>query len=140
MSLDQKDIYEKVKLFILKRNSKRIAFRADMPSRDRAFVLKLAKDLGLSHTIEFVDATSLHSLVLELESDDDESDEESLEARHRVFKRYDLMQVVDEELIVENLAETRKKKIDHEFNVLKTGYYRVYFCHFLFAGKTRNRL
>jgi hypothetical protein len=118
-------MYEKVKLFILKRNSKRIAFRADMPSRDRAFVLKLAKDLGLSHTIEFVDATSLHSLILELESDDEESDEESLDARHRVFKRYDLMQVVDEALLADALAETRKTKIDHEFVVWKTGYYRV---------------
>jgi hypothetical protein len=131
MSLDQKDMYEKIKLFILKRNSKRIGFRADMPSRDRAFVLKLAKDLGLSHTIEFIDATSLHSLVLELESDDEESDEESLEARHRVFKRYDLMQVVDEELLVENLVESRKKKIDQEFTVWKSGYYRVSFKKFI---------
>jgi hypothetical protein len=120
-------MYEKVKLFILKRNSKRIAFRADMSSKDRAFVLKLAKDLGLSHTIEFVDATSLHSLILELESDDEESDEESLEARHRVFKRYDLMRVVDDALIVDSLAENRKSKIDHEFVVWKTGYYRVWF-------------
>lgn len=39
-------MYEKVKLFILKRNAKRISFKADMPARDRAFVLKLAKILG----------------------------------------------------------------------------------------------
>lgn len=120
-------MYEKVKLFILKRNFKRIAFKADMPARDRAFILKLAKDLGLSHTIEFVDSSSLHSLILELESDDEESDEENSEARNRVFRRYDLMEVVDEEALAGNLAENRKKIIDQEFVEWKTGYYKVTF-------------
>ena len=70
-------MYEKVKLFILKRNSKRLAFKAEMPARDRAFILKLAKDIGLSHTVEYVDSSELHFLILELDSEDDESDEES---------------------------------------------------------------
>lgn len=96
-----------------------------MPARDRAFVLKLAKDLGLSHTIEFVDSSSLHCLILELDSDEDESDQESLEARHGVFKRYDRMQVIDEVVAVENLAESKKKMIDEEFTAWKTKYYRV---------------
>lgn len=72
-----------------------------------------------------MNSSSLHCLILELESDDDESDEESLEARHRVFRRYDLMRVVEEEAIAENLAESKKQMIEHEFTVWKTGYYRV---------------
>ena len=122
-------MYEKVKLFILKRNSKRLAFKADMPARDRAFVLKLAKDLGISHNIEFVEKTALHFLILELESDDEESDEESLEVRHRVFKRYDLLRVVDEEDMALDLEKGKQQRIDKEFMKWKTAYYHVSFLH-----------
>lgn len=96
-----------------------------MPAKDRAFLLKLAKDLGLGHTIEVADGTSSHMLILELEEDDDESDEESMDARQRIFKRYDKMEAVDEEQIAADLEAEKKVLIDKEFIDWKASYYRV---------------
>jgi 5'-3' exoribonuclease 1 len=96
-----------------------------MPARDRAFLLKLAKDLGISHSIAVSDETSEHILILELDEEDDESDEESMDARQRIFKRYDSWEVVDEEALAAQLKEVKQNRIDAEFIEWKSSYYKV---------------
>ena len=93
MSSDQKKMYEKIKRFILKKNSKQIVFPDDTPSGDKEFVLELAKELMLSHIID----ENLHqALVLELDSENGEDDEGILAIHHQVLKRYDSMQVLED--------------------------------------------
>ncbi len=72
MSSDQKKMYEKMKRFILKKNSKQIEFPDDTPSGDKEFVLELAKELTLSH---ITDENLPQMLVLELDSEDGVDDD-----------------------------------------------------------------
>jgi 5'-3' exonuclease len=132
MTLHQKEIYEKVKAFVLERpDGLRLSFPATIPAKDKAFVLKLSKDLGISHTIEISEDESLQTLIcLDLESEDEDSDEESSDARQRVFKRYDKMNIIQEE---QSLVDEEKRKrcaMDKLFLDWKTSYYKVRFLLF----------
>ena len=88
MSSDQREIYEKIKQFTIMKNSKRITFPDDTPSGDKEFVLELGEELGFTHII---DENLPQALTLESELED----EEIPEMQHKVLKRYEAMQVVD---------------------------------------------
>ena len=126
MSTKQKEMYDQVKTFVIGRTiGPQLALPANMPARDRAFLLKLSKDLGISHSLAVSDATSEHIFILELDEEDDESDEESMDARQRIFLRYDSWEVVDEEALAAQLKEVKQNRIDAEFIEWKSSYYMV---------------
>lgn len=126
MSMKQKEMYDQVKTFVIGRTlGPQLAFPANILARDRAFLLKLAKDLGISHSLVVSDANSEHILILELDEEDDESDEESMEARQRFCKRYDSWEVVDEEALAAQLKEVKQNRIEAEFIEWKSSYYKV---------------
>jgi 5'-3' exonuclease len=133
MTLHQKEIYDQVKIFCLERpDGLRLSFPATIPTKDKAFILKLSKDLGISHTIEVPEDESLQTLIcLDLESDDDESDEESSDARQRVFKRYDKMKIIQEEESIADLEKEKKEATSKHFKEWKAGYYKVCTGFFL---------
>jgi 5'-3' exoribonuclease 1 len=130
MSVKQKEMYDQVKTFVIGRTlGPQISFPANIPARDRAFLLKLAKDLGISHSLAVNESTSEHILILELDEEDDESDEESLDARQRIFKRYDHWEVVDEKALAAQLEEAKQNRVEAEFIQWKASYYRVRFLY-----------
>jgi hypothetical protein len=76
-------------------------------------------------------------MYLVLDSDDDSDDEESRDARMRVFKRYDVAEVVDEDEIAAGLEEDAKLKMERDFIEWKKSYYRVCCLPTFFKIKLR---
>ena len=132
LSEKQREIYNKIKFFVQSpRSANLLHFNwSTMPAGDRAFVLKLIESLGLGHTLEVGDDCTM--LEIFWAEDDDESDEESVNARERVLKKYDNAETAvfktPEELKVE-----KKTKFDEVFQNWKKDYYRV--SEYLILGK-----
>ncbi|KAJ3036230.1 5'-3' exoribonuclease 1, partial [Rhizophlyctis rosea] len=140
MSKRQREIYDQIKTFVLapREEGSRLTFSTlDMPARDRKFILTLSNNLGISHTIDILPASSSdpssrspsphtkqHHIVLEWDENDDESDEESFEARKRVLKKYDSAKVEDEEEVAKNLKEEEERKVEEAFVEWKAEYYK----------------
>ncbi|KAJ3174230.1 hypothetical protein HDU88_000198 [Geranomyces variabilis] len=125
----QRALYERIKTFVLapRENAPRLMFSTNMPARDRKFIINLANDLGITHTIDAIGegkALPQHHIILDWDEDDDEEDEESMEARQRVLRRWDAAEVIDEEEIANNLEAEEKQKMDEAFIEWKREYYK----------------
>ncbi|RKO92292.1 XRN 5'-3' exonuclease N-terminus-domain-containing protein [Blyttiomyces helicus] len=124
ISTNQKTLYERIKNFVLMRSEGgRLTFPTSLPARDRSFIISVAEDLGLQHSIDALSGKK-HHIILEWDDDDDESDEESNDARQRVLKKYDRAEVVDEAEIAANLKAEEEKKLDEAFLVWRKTYYK----------------
>lgn len=128
---------------------------SEMPARDRAFILKIAKDLGLEngyienptsansesapgdqhqkHSKSRGNSAHKHQQIYirwisENDEDDDEEgseDEEGLQATLRVLKRYDNAEVLDEAEMAANMEAESKALFEKEFIKWKCDYYKV---------------
>ncbi|KAI8802810.1 XRN 5'-3' exonuclease N-terminus-domain-containing protein [Cladochytrium replicatum] len=155
ISPNQKEMVGVIKSFVENRpSSRRLVFPSTLNARDRAFVTDVATQLniksGFLHQAEDSSSSDYdeddfdevgdeedgvgprlltrkapRSLYLELEEDDDESDEESLGARLRVLKRLDEVQVVDDMALAREGERLEKKKREDDFNEWKRLYYKV---------------
>ncbi|KAJ3118601.1 hypothetical protein HDU96_000062 [Phlyctochytrium bullatum] len=92
---------------------------------DAKFVEKLGVSFGIDAEEDESESSPEQYLFLWCDSDEDESDEESKEARNRVFKRYDKAQVMNEEELIAELEQETKKKFDAEFAQWKIDYYKL---------------
>ena len=126
MSRTQKDLFEGIKMFVLRRDLREVLDLPDqLPAKDRAFARQLAKELGVrSVTDKREDRSS--QLKVEWSSDEEtETEDESDEARARVLRKYEKAEIVDEEeeLALGNALE--KQRIEDEFREWKAAYYKV---------------
>ncbi|KAJ3383245.1 hypothetical protein HDU84_003762 [Entophlyctis sp. JEL0112] len=136
ISRKQKELYDTVRTFLMQPrgttdSESRIFFSSHLSDMDRTFVISLCKELGLKHGVDFDPneevPTSLQTQKLFVSWDvnlDDESDEESNEARTRVLKRYDFAEVLeaaDFDVLKEQEGKFEKEL---EFQSWKSDYYR----------------
>ena len=128
MSRVQRNLFEKIKEFVLSgRNTPRLPFSANMPARDRSFIINIANELGINHTIDALGegkGLEEHHIILEWDEEDDEEDEESMDARLRVLRRWDSAEVIDEDDIAANLEAEEKQRLEDAFIEWKEDYYR----------------
>jgi 5'-3' exonuclease len=94
-----------------------------MPAGDREFVKKLVGSLGLGYTLEVGDDCTMMEIFWA--EGDDESDEESLDARERILKKYDNAETTVVKT-AEELKVEKKSKFDEGFLSWKKDYYRVH--------------
>jgi 5'-3' exoribonuclease 1 len=123
LSSQQRLLYDQVKGFALgPRAIENVAFDwTAMKAQDRSFMLKLIANLGLKHDLSVEEGFT--QLIVEWNSDDEESDEESWEARHRVLKKYDSAHT-EKELSQEEQAELKENAYKAQFEEWKWEYYR----------------
>ena len=125
MTKKQFEYYLDIKKLIFTNEStcttKQISFDS-LDSIDKTFLIGLAQELGLSLTLQE------HGITLELDSDEDESDEESFEARQRVFRRFDKFDIYDSSHLShkgDGEGQGEGRELILEFNAWKSHYYRV---------------
>jgi 5'-3' exoribonuclease 1 len=134
----QMEIVQQITIFCADQYAPDLHFPSDLTPKDRAFVAKIAKELGLNAFAVGADA-SAHLVVShrrkrdssdsaedEVENDDEEDsvDEESQLARERVLRRYMSAKVVPESSEDVATAEAeRRRMIDHEYTQWKRHYY-----------------
>ena len=135
----QKDIFKKVKRFILHASQNKTSPVAslDLPSSlnaaDRKFVQDLAGDLGLEwKTAESEKGDRYMQLTTPLKqfskteaSDDSEDEEESQIALNRVLKRYENAKV--EDVSADEAKQQMEQKYQDKFRSWKDKYYRSKF-------------
>ncbi|KAI8904042.1 phosphodiesterase/alkaline phosphatase D [Gorgonomyces haynaldii] len=129
LSKEQKQMYEQVKQFVLGSRDV-VSLTMDWgstPAKDRKFILTLVGQLGLEHMIEYgtPNEKATAKIVIEYGEEDDESDEESLDARRRVLKKYDQAPVLDQEEIFNDYEQQQKKALVDEFESYKRSYYKI---------------
>ncbi|TPX64914.1 hypothetical protein SpCBS45565_g05555 [Spizellomyces sp. 'palustris'] len=128
LSKTQREYYDKIKSFVLSgRETARLTFSTNIPARDRTFIINLANELGVSHTIDALgEGKDLpqHHIILDWDEDDDEDDEESMEARQRVLRRWDAAEIIDEDGLAASLEAEEKQKLDEAFVEWKREYYK----------------
>ena len=101
-----------------------------MKPDDLSFLITVSDELGLSYTTEsedLKDGDVLRTFIISWDEDDDDSDEESFDARKRILKKYDKASVRDKE-------ENDENDINDNFAVSKWEYYQVIFmfCIYLY--------
>ncbi|KAJ3213714.1 hypothetical protein HDU67_002555 [Dinochytrium kinnereticum] len=123
----QSEYYLKIKEFVLQRSfGSRLKFPTNIPTRDRKFIMTLAKELGVSHGIhsDGDESDKEQKLNIWWDSDDDESDEESTSARMRIIKKYDKATVMEDDEIAAAMAVEAQAKFESEFAEWKRSYYK----------------
>lgn len=108
-----------------------------MPAGERAFMIELISSLGLVYSIEAEEDFTVFEVSWN--PDDDESDEESVDARERVIQKYENA----DRLKIKSQEEEHLEKqaaFDESFLEWKKDYYRVSKSQSfnLEIGKTRN--
>ncbi len=93
-----------------------------MRAANRSFLLQLITLLGLGHNIEQGDDSSI--LEVFWSEDDDETDEESMEARERIIKKYDQAERVLPKTKDQELEEKKQIQANALLEWKKT-YYKV---------------
>ncbi|KAJ1564308.1 hypothetical protein HK405_015235, partial [Cladochytrium tenue] len=145
--------YDRIKAFVNNRTAEEdstapiLSFSSSLPARERAFVAGIARELGIrcsgdgggggppltdnddnegdaNDSSGSGGAGDGRGLVLWWDTDDDASDEESSEARQRVFRRYDGAAVHDEAEISRLADERAAKSLEEEFVESKRDYYK----------------
>ncbi|KAJ3341305.1 hypothetical protein HDU93_005275 [Gonapodya sp. JEL0774] len=124
MTPTQKDIFENIKGFVDRHSvTDRLAFQPSLPARDRAFIARLAKELGLNHSYE-VGPHNTRQMMVDWDSDEDDSDEESGVARSRVLKRWDKVTVREEDELADEKEKEIQERLEQEFRDWKKTYYK----------------
>lgn len=126
MSRRQKEVFEQVKMFVLRRDLReKLDLPKNLTAKDRAFVRQLAKELGVRPVTEKKEDRS-QQLQVEWSSDEEtETEDESDDARARVLRKYEKADIVDEdEEFVRGIA-LEKQRIEGEFAEWKAAYYKV---------------
>ncbi|GAM83983.1 hypothetical protein ANO11243_019730 [Dothideomycetidae sp. 11243] len=132
MSTAQKQIYDKVKIYVNSRPADQTAEPLDLssslPARDRKFVEDLCNDMHLQWKSVANDAGDRHIQITFHPSDDESDDEQDSEAHTavlRVMKRYDKAQIVD--VTPEEAQAKMQQKYDEKFMKWKDTYYKEKF-------------
>ncbi|KAL8738071.1 MAG: hypothetical protein Q9181_001095 [Wetmoreana brouardii] len=137
VTTNQRSIFKNIKRYVSGRSDdgEPLASSLDLPStlnaQDRKFVEELASDLGLQWKSVADDAGDKHirlDFPKKLEGDDEEDneeDEESQLALHRVIKRYDNAKVVD--VTAEEAQAQMDVKYKQKFQAWKDKYYKDKF-------------
>lgn len=141
MTTEQKDIFRKIKQFILDSrstsgtsappNAARLAFVNNFPARDRSFLVKLATELNLTLTWDEYDADDRNLATIYLpepDVDDDdgsvvEADPEAEAAVDRVLLKYEKANVIDSS--DDAFDEREKARTKEKMDQWKAGYYKV---------------
>ncbi|KAI9142247.1 XRN 5'-3' exonuclease N-terminus-domain-containing protein [Paraphysoderma sedebokerense] len=118
----QKELLLEIERFILERPSSTYHFDPSLPAKDRHFIETIAHELGLSCNRTALDSD--YHLYIKFDEDDDTSDEESSDARARIFKRYHQAEVIDESVALVDKEEEKRKVLDREHKEWKKGYYK----------------
>ncbi|KAJ3023129.1 UNVERIFIED_CONTAM: hypothetical protein HDU68_008771 [Siphonaria sp. JEL0065] len=133
LSHEHKAYYDQIRNFIMSpRGSSGLFFPPFISPEDRTFIINLSKELGLRHGVgfdpseELPASQQLQKLFVSWEGDDldDESDEESNEARMRIVKRYDFAEILDGVELDAMKEEEGQVEIEKEFVMWKADYYR----------------
>jgi 5'-3' exoribonuclease 1 len=126
MSPSQKEIFESVKTFVLRRDlGEKLDLSDQLPAKDRAFVKQLAKELGVRAATEKKEG-GYAKLQVEWTSDEDtETEDESDEARARILRKYEKAEIVNEEEEMALGDALEKQRLEDEFRDWKAGYYKV---------------
>lgn len=118
-----------------------------MSAKDRAFIVRISKELGLKQSMMDDSASTLaelnepsafkpsrhRNIVVTWTTDDEEdSDDESKEARLRVIKKYEKVKV-NEAATAANIENEKKIKFEQEFSQWKADYYKVIFYFFFYS-------
>lgn len=130
---NQRELFERIKEFVLAHKpgkSEALHFPPDLNTVDRRFIEVIAKDLGLQSSIEYSNEDNSKHIYVEFDDDSDEDytendiDEEDIEARNRVLKKYEDAPTVAE-LSQEEIEKKEKEKAEIAFKQWKTDYYMV---------------
>ncbi|KAJ3119413.1 hypothetical protein HK100_000328 [Physocladia obscura] len=134
LSRQQKALYDKIRAFIMSPRSDEsvLFFPTQTPPVDTDFIIGLSKELGLRHGVAFDPSEEIsqslqtQKLFISWEDGDldDESDEESNEARLRILKRYDFAEVLEASDLDDMKEQEGKVEVEHEFRFWKSEYYR----------------
>lgn len=132
MTPNQRDLFERIKEFVLAHKpgkSEALHFPPDLNTVDRRFIEVIAKDLGLQSSIEYSNEDDSKHIYVEFDDSDedfteDDLDEEDMEARNRVLKKYENAPTVAE-LSQEEIEKQEKEKAEVAFKQWKSDYYMV---------------
>lgn len=135
MSVTQKRLFDEVKEFLCRKSSNitlnwvscRIYnTKANIAGKDRQFLIDLLLQLGIAHSIDIPDGVKKNAIItISFGEEDDESDEESCQARLRVLKKFDSARVMSNSEIIAEQKLLQKKAIEIEFWDFKRNYYKV---------------
>ena len=137
MSTPQKELFNKVKQYVLSRNGETsvpkesLDLSSKLNATDRKFVQEMAEDLHLQWKTIQDDSGNRHlrlDFPEKLEGDEDDEDiedEEASLALLRVIKRYDNAKIVD--VTAQEAQEKMEKKYEEKFLGWKDKYYRSKF-------------
>jgi hypothetical protein len=132
LSVAQAGYYARIKEWIVSspgRDALPLLFKVgDTPVRDRQMIIKSAGDLGLDagYSMSAKGGKQKDQIYIAWPEGEDESDEEGVDARKRVMKRYDAAIVIDEESIAASLEQDTEKLVSAEFSKRKYSYYKVF--------------
>jgi 5'-3' exonuclease len=132
LNVQQAGYYARIKEWILSspgRDALPLLFKVvDMPARDRAMIIKCAADLGLEtgYSMSSKGGKQKDQIYIAWPEGEDESDEEGVDARKRVMKRYDAAIVIDEDEVAKALEGDTEALVTTEFGKWKYAYYKVY--------------
>lgn len=116
----QKDIYEKIKELVELKSDEPLHFPSDYPARDRVFIQNLADELNIEYSIE--EGEDRHVYV-QYDSEE-ESDEDIIETREKVFRKYTKAEVIEEE-DAETFERRKKQEYETKFIEWKGDYYKT---------------
>lgn len=122
LSKKQEELFESIKFFLQQpRSSATLQLNwSKTPAGDREFLLQLISAVGLIHSIEAGEDYTM--LEIGWDEDDDESDEESNEARARIIKKYEM---ADRQIIKSKKEELADKQI--AFEEAKSNWKKDYY-------------
>ncbi|KAJ2999618.1 hypothetical protein HDV02_002387 [Globomyces sp. JEL0801] len=95
-----------------------------IPAKDRKFIIELLTSLGLDYTIDAHQTKGGSYMSIGWNDDDDESDEESCDARSRILRKYQQWEVLDEEESSLKLQADIDAKFATDFDNWKLDYYK----------------
>ncbi len=152
MTKTQKDIFDKVKVFVLENTSAshnraaKLSLPNMFPSRDRIFIAKLSEDLHLNVTWDEYDEQDQNLVTWGLpqvlgdddggeqlvedagdedtEWEDAEDDAEARAAVDRVLEKYEKAPVTDPD-VEGSFDERHERSVKEKMDEWKRGYYRV---------------
>ena len=131
MTTRQKDLYQKVKVYVNSRagsahDQEPLGMPQSLNAADRAFVEELANSLRLNCQSVLNDDGNRHLQLSfpphpEMNDEDDDEDEEAQNALLRVFKQYDRAKI--EDVTAEQAQLKAQEKYDNKFQDWKDTYY-----------------
>ncbi|KAJ3225329.1 hypothetical protein HK099_006974 [Clydaea vesicula] len=128
MTKSQQQLFLSIQEYVLERNNTPLIFKLNSLSiKDKQFIVKASKDLGLKIAYladeGSIDPHHKDNLVVCFSEEEDSDDEEGIEARERMLRRYNEA-IIKDDNNEKHLALTDKQIFEKKFDDWKKTYYK----------------